>query len=108
MGLADLLFGRVCFTHAMRHCISALAVRWPSLHRISPWFDEAFLAFSVLVEARFLSNHSSLLSESFYGLRRCRYGPKLGPPGEGEREERRSPGMIDPDSGEPGLRSTTP
>ncbi|CAM9254317.1 unnamed protein product [Scytosiphon promiscuus] len=66
---------------AARHAHSALAVRWPSLHRISPWFDEAFLAFSLMVEARFLSNHSSLLSESFYGLRRCRYGPKTGPPG---------------------------
>eukprot|EP00903_Cladosiphon_okamuranus_P013504 g12577.t1 len=66
---------------AARHAHSALAVRWPSLHRITPWFDEAFLAFSLLVEARFLSNHNSLLAESFYGLRRCRYGPKLGPPG---------------------------
>lgn len=35
-----------------------------------------------------MSNHSSLLAESFYGLRRCRYGPKLGPPGEREREGR--------------------
>ncbi|CAM9976113.1 unnamed protein product [Ectocarpus sp. 8 AP-2014] len=66
---------------AARHAHSALALRWPSLHRLSPWFDEAFLGLSLLVEAKFLSNHSSLLSESFYGLRRCRYGPKSGPPG---------------------------
>ncbi|CAM9135275.1 unnamed protein product [Pylaiella littoralis] len=66
---------------AARHAHSALAVRWPSLHRISPWFDEAFLVLTLMIEARFLSNHSSLLSESFYGLRRCRYGPKSGPPG---------------------------
>ncbi|CAM9960687.1 unnamed protein product [Ectocarpus sp. 6 AP-2014] len=66
---------------AARHAHSALALRWPSLHRLSPWFDEAFLVLSLLVEAKFLSNHSSLLSESFYGLRRCRYGPKSGPPG---------------------------
>lgn len=65
-----------CYVH------SALAARWPTLHRMSPWFDEAYLALSVLVEARFLANNSCLLSESFYGLRRCRYGPRKGPPGE--------------------------
>lgn len=80
-------------THFLRYrlfsrCVlSALAIRWPSLHRISPWFDEAFLVISLLVEAKFLSNHSCLLSESLYGLRRCRYGPKSGPPGERQRSE---------------------
>lgn len=61
---------------------SALAMRWPRLHRMSPWFDEVYLAVSLLVESRFLANHSSLLSESFYGLRRCRYAPKSGSAGE--------------------------
>eukprot|EP00904_Undaria_pinnatifida_P005953 jgi/Undpi1/2488/HiC_scaffold_13.g05867.m1 len=71
---------------AARHAHSALATRWPQLHRISPWFDEAYLLVSLLIESRFLANHSSLLSESFYGLRRCRYSPKPGipgPPGNG-------------------------
>lgn len=61
---------------------SALATRWPRLHRLSPWFDEVFLVASLLVESRFLASHTCLLSESFYGLRRCRYGPNSGPPGE--------------------------
>lgn len=61
---------------------SALATRWPRLHRMSPWFDEVYLAVSLVVESRFLANHSSLLSESFYGLRRCRYAPKPETTGE--------------------------
>ncbi|CAN0160617.1 unnamed protein product [Ascophyllum nodosum] len=57
---------------------STLASRWTSLHRLSPWFEEAYLTFALLVEARFLAKQSCLLSESFYGLRRCRYGLSKG------------------------------
>lgn len=72
----------ICAGIAIFCLYSALATRWPRLHRLSPWFDEAFLVVSLLVESRFLANHTCLLSESFYGLRRCRYGPNNGPPGE--------------------------
>lgn len=60
---------------------SALAARWPQLHRLNRWFDEGYLVLALLVESRFLAKQSCLMSESFYGLRRCRYGPVKGPPG---------------------------
>ncbi|CAM9987286.1 unnamed protein product, partial [Discosporangium mesarthrocarpum] len=58
---------------AARHGHGALASRWTRLHRLSPWFDEAYMILTLIVEGHFLANHDCLLAESFYGLRRCRY-----------------------------------
>lgn len=55
---------------AIRFIIDIISLRHPLLRPLSNWADESFTLLLLLIETAQLSQHSSLLSESFYALRR--------------------------------------